>query len=87
MPDGSWPIAITPPAPLWPGWDGAISLPPPLPPIVIGTNDWRPTAIVDAWGVCLADPSGELVGMDGDLGRGGPVANLQYATRADTRNL
>ena len=84
MPDGSWPIAITPP---WEGWSGVNSLPPPLPPTVIGANDWRPTAIVDAWGVALADPSGEIVGMDGSLGRGGPVANLQYATRADTRNL
>ena len=84
MPDGSWPLAITP---TWMGWSGAVNLPPPLPPTVIGENNWRPTAIVDAWGVALADPSGELVGMDGDLGRGGPVANILNTTRAETRNL
>ena len=87
MPDGSWPIAISPPPPLWPGWAGVNALPPTLPPSVIGANDWRPTSIVDAWGVCLADPEGNLVGMDGGLGRGGPLANVMNTTRAGTRNL
>lgn len=85
MPDGGWsnPL-LTPP---WVGWSGASTLPPPLPPVSLGPDSWRPTGIVDAWGVFLADPAGDLIGMDGDLGRGGPLANLQSAIRSDTRNL
>lgn len=87
MPDGSWQIPYSPPPPTWPGWSGANVLPPPLPPQSLGPEPWQPIGIVDAWGVCLADAQGNIVGTPGDLGRGGPLANLQTAIRSGTRNL
>lgn len=83
--DGSWVNPnLTPP---WVGWSGINMLPPPAPPTILGPTEWRPIAIVDAWGVALADPEGNLVGMPGGQGRGGPLANLMQTTRAGTRNL
>lgn len=87
MPDGSWQIPYSPPPPTWPGWSGANILPPPQPPTILGPQEWRPIAIVDCFGVALADPAGELVGTPGGQGRGGQLANLATANRSDTRNL
>jgi hypothetical protein len=83
--DGS---AWAPPAPVpyW-GWSGAVGQVPPLPPQDLGPFPQRPLAIVDCWGVFLADPSGALIGVDTNWGRGGPLARVLNAGRSETRNL
>ena len=68
-------------------WNPAISLPPPGPPTDLGPFIQRPECLVDAWGVFLADPQGNLIGFDTNWGRGGPLARLLDAARDETRNL
>ena len=84
MPDGSpWVPAWTPLT-----WSGAaLAPPPPAPPQLLGPFPQRPITIVDAWGVYLADPQGNLIGIDTNWGRGGPLARVLDAGPAETRNL
>jgi len=71
----------------WNNWSGAVTTPPPLPPVLIGPVPQRPIVVVDAWGIYLADPDGNLIGFDTNWGRGGKLARVLDAGRAETRNL
>ena len=66
------------------GW--ATIPPPPQPPVTLWPGQTMPQLIVDTWGVCLADPSGNLIGLPVTAG---PPAVVQGAllTRAMTRAL
>jgi hypothetical protein len=68
-------------------WDASIGLTPPARPTPLGQDPDLPCAIVDCWGVFIASPQNELIGIDGRLGRGGLVARILDASRAGTRNL
>lgn len=59
----------------------------PDPPIYIGPKPLRPELLVDHQGVFLADPEENLIGLDTNWGRGGPLARLLYAGRSATRDL
>lgn len=85
MPDGSW--FQGPWAPSWVGWSGTVGQIPPLPPTDLGPFPQRPICLTDQQGVFLADPSGNLIGVDTNWGRGGPLARVLDAQRSETRNL
>jgi hypothetical protein len=80
MPDGFWNPSD------W-GWSGAVGQTPPGPPTVLGPIPQRPVCIQDCFGVFLADPQGNLIGVDTNWGRGGPLARVLDAGRSETRNL
>jgi hypothetical protein len=90
MPDGSWGGPVNgqwvPPWTPW-GWSGSVGQIPPQPPTLLGPVPQRPVCLVDAWGVFLADPAGNLIGVDTNWGRGGPLARVLDAGRSETRNL
>ena len=59
----------------------------PDPPFYLAPKPLRPELLVDDRAVFLADPDGNLIGIDGDWGRGGVLARLLYAGRSGTRDL
>lgn len=58
-----------------------------LPPTFVGPDGLRPTLLQDQHGVFLVDADGNYIGVDGNWGRGGPLARLLYAQRSQTRDL
>ena len=65
------------------GW--ATSPPPPDPPTTLWPGRTRNELLVDTWGVMLADPQGNLIGLPNTAGP--PLARMLYAQRRETRNL
>lgn len=62
--------------------------PRPAPPTTLWPSRTRPELLVDAWGVMLADPDGNLIGFDTSWGGGGaPLNRMLYASRSETRSL
>lgn len=51
------------------------------PPIFVAPIARRPSVIVDQYRTMLADPQGNLIGSDGDMGAAGRLGHLVYAQR------
>jgi hypothetical protein len=58
-----------------------------VPPVYVGPKPSRPELIIDQHGVYLCDADGNFVGFDDNWGRGGPLARVVYAGRAQSRDL
>lgn len=62
---------------------GLVVAPPTAPPTTLWPTRNRPEIIVDCWAVMLADPQGNLIGIDTSA----PLGAFVYAERAQTRSL
>lgn len=51
------------------------------PPLFVAPIARRPSIIVDQYRIMLADPQGNLIGQDGDMGAAGRLGHLTYAQR------